>query len=496
MNYKFLLLVVGLLTLVSFSSSSAQVPQLINYQGKLTKSTGAPLDTTISMIFSIYADSAGTILKWTETQGAVVVEKGIFNVLLGSVNLIPDSVFNGSVRYLGVKVGGDPEITSRKPMVSVPYAYKSFEADTADFVRSGAGDNDWAFRITDTADTTLITGGKWGIARSGNTLYGNADSTHVNFGVACTTGASGYNYKYCTVGGGYDNTASGNRATVGGGEYNTASNSYATVGGGEHNTASNSYATVGGGNANTASYWYAIVGGGSGNTASGLNATVGGGFSNIASYDYATVGGGIYNTASGNYATVGGGWGNITSGQYSAIPGGHYDTLTANGHYSMAFGRGVYVNNAYRVIFFDGSYSGRLGLNRDDRDGGISYPIHVGTNTGNGNGAYLTAGGVWTNASSREFKENFQKLEGSEILDKLFSLDIYRWKYKGTDEEHIGPVAEDFYSAFATGTDNKYLASSDVSGVALRAIQELIALTKAQQEKIELLEKKVAELEK
>jgi hypothetical protein len=170
--------------------------------------------------------------------------------------------------------------------------------------------------------------------------------------------------------------------------------------------------------------------------------------------------------------------------------------LTGNAHYSMEFGRGVYVNNAYRVIFFDGSYSGRLGINRDDRDGGISYPIHIGTNTGNGNGAYLTAGGVWTNASSREVKENLEKLDGSEILSKLQSLDIYRWQYKGTDEEHIGPVAEDFYSAFATGTDNKYLSSLDVSGVALRAIQELIALTKAQQEKIELLEKKVAELEK
>jgi hypothetical protein len=160
------------------------------------------------------------------------------------------------------------------------------------------------------------------------------------------------------------------------------------------------------------------------------------------------------------------------------------------------FGRGVYVDNTYRVVFFDGRNSGKLGINRDDRDGGISYPIHVGTNTGNGNGAYLSATGVWTDASSREFKESFQKLDGNEVLNKLESLDIYRWQYKGTEEEHIGPVAEDFYSAFATGTDNKYLASSDVSGVALRAIQELITLTKAQQEKIELLEKKVAELER
>src|SRR3989337_4598466 len=133
MKSKYFLIVAGLM-LVLFSYSSAQVPQLINYQGKLTKVSGAPLDTTISMVFSIYADSAGTILKWTETQGAVAVEKGIFNVLLGNVNPIPDTVFNGNIRYLGVQVGGDPEITPRKPMVSVPYAYRS---------ATGAGDNDW-----------------------------------------------------------------------------------------------------------------------------------------------------------------------------------------------------------------------------------------------------------------------------------------------------------------------------------------------------------------
>jgi len=98
----------------------------------------------------------------------VAVEKGIFSVLLGSGNPIPDSVFDGNVRYLGTKVGNDPEMTPRKSIVSVAYAFKSLQADTADQVRKG--DKDWTFRVTDTADTTLITGGAWGIARSGNVL--------------------------------------------------------------------------------------------------------------------------------------------------------------------------------------------------------------------------------------------------------------------------------------------------------------------------------------
>lgn len=114
------------------TTSSAQVPQMINYQGKLTKANGAPLDTTIQMVFTIYADSNGTTSKWIESQEAVRVEKGIFNVLLGSVNPIPDSVFDGSIRYLGVRIVGDPEITPRKPIVSVPYAYTD-----GDWTKSG-----------------------------------------------------------------------------------------------------------------------------------------------------------------------------------------------------------------------------------------------------------------------------------------------------------------------------------------------------------------------
>ncbi|MCJ7458215.1 MAG: hypothetical protein MUP17_04405 [candidate division Zixibacteria bacterium] len=65
--------------LVMFCYSSAQVPHLINYQGKLTKANGTLLDSTVQMIFSIYADSNGTVLKWSEKQGKVVVDKGIFN---------------------------------------------------------------------------------------------------------------------------------------------------------------------------------------------------------------------------------------------------------------------------------------------------------------------------------------------------------------------------------------------------------------------------------
>jgi len=169
----------------------------------------------------------------------------------------------------------------------------------------------------------------------------------------------------------------------------------------------------------------------------------------------------------------------------------------------LAFGREVYVNNSYRVVFFDGSYSGRLGINRDDRDGGISYPIHVGTSTANGNGAHLTTGGVWTNGSSREFKENFQPLDGEGLLSKISNLPVEAWQFKDSDERHIGPVGEDFVQAFDVGTvredgtrDNMYLAAGDVAGVALAGVKELAQQNQELRRVIEELRQRIAELEK
>jgi len=278
---------------------------------------GTPIDGARNLTFRIYDDTTGGgTLQWSETQNGVQVGHGLFNVVLGkstALNLAFDKSY-----WLEVEVGG--EVMPRIRFTSVGYACR---ADTAYYAISGpwGGNNAWTFRVTDGADTTLTTGGGWGIARYGNVLHGNKDSTHVNLGVACTTGTSGENYRYCTVGGGSHNNASGDYATVGGGYGNTASEISATVGGGTFNSASDLYATVGGGVANTASALTTTVGGGNANTASGDRATVGGGIFNTASGICATVGGGTDNTASGKCATVGGGSLNTASGNYSFAAG-------------------------------------------------------------------------------------------------------------------------------------------------------------------------------
>jgi hypothetical protein len=172
---------------------------------------------------------------------------------------------------------------------------------------------------------------------------------------------------------------------------------------------------------------------------------------------------------------------------------------TANAAYNLVFGQDVdpSVTETHRVYFFGpgGSRpSGFLVINRLDGD----FPIHVGTpGGGNGNGARLTPAGVWTNASSRSFKERFVQYRPAEVLERIRQLPVEGYFYKGTEEYHISPMAEDFYRLFGTGareiieTDStgqlvrrpdpdvdKYLAASDVAGVALlgvKALDELIS---------------------
>jgi len=153
-------------------------------------------------------------------------------------------------------------------------------------------DNDWVVSTAigdGTEDTTLITGGNWGIFRDGNIGFGNACSTHVNLGVACTTGESGANRKYVTIGGGYGNHAENNTSTIAGGHQNKLSDYYGFIGSGYQNVGTNYCIVIGGGQTNLAAGYSAVVGGGILNKSIGYVATIPGGYANCDSADYSFV---------------------------------------------------------------------------------------------------------------------------------------------------------------------------------------------------------------
>lgn len=89
--------------------------------------------------------------------------------------------------------------------------------------------------------------------------------------------------------------------------------------------------------------------------------------------------------------------------------------------------------------------------------------------------ARVLIGGDLQVSSSRTAKENLVPVEPAEILARVAELPIREWSYKGSRDRHLGPVAEEFHAAFALGASERTLSPTDVSGVALAAIQGLQA---------------------
>ena len=189
-------LVATVIVFLSALAGNAEVPQLINYQGVLVDDDGARIDGVHSIQFSIYNSETGGEALWSETQNVVVTD-GLFHVLLGAVKLIPHSVFDGGDKYLSVKIGSEPEMTPRRRVVSVAYAYHSNEADSLDgygasaFVRSldGVTPDEGNIGLVEGANITIepdIENHRITISAEGG---GDGDITAVNAGNGLTGGA-------------------------------------------------------------------------------------------------------------------------------------------------------------------------------------------------------------------------------------------------------------------------------------------------------------------
>lgn len=109
-----------------------------------------------------------------------------------------------------------------------------------------------------------------------------------------------------------------------------------------------------------------------------------------------------------------------------------------------------------------------------------SYPIETGA------GAYVTAGGVWTNASSREFKKDIRPLRTDQAMETLTHLDPVTFKYKVDDEAHVGFIAEDVPDLVATG-DRKGLSAMDIVAVLTKVVQQQQKELSDQHEEIDAL---------
>jgi hypothetical protein len=101
----------------------------IAYQGRLADAAGAPLTGTYNMIFRLYTTATGGTPLWTEQwtgSNGVRVSDGLFNVMLGSLTTLPQSVIAGrSQLFLGITVGTDDEMQPRVQLGNVPFAVQA-----------------------------------------------------------------------------------------------------------------------------------------------------------------------------------------------------------------------------------------------------------------------------------------------------------------------------------------------------------------------------------
>jgi hypothetical protein len=216
--------------------------------------------------------------------------------------------------------------------------------------------------------------------------------------------------------------------------------------------------------------------------------TVGGGAGNVAGdgiNSFATVAGGNGNMASNDYSTVGGGFQNVVTGRGGVVPGGFLNEATAAqtfaaGTRAKATTVGSFIWADARNFDFAPSVANFFGVRAT---GGVGLTVAVDSGTGAVTQFCNLLPGVaaWQCTSDRDAKENFAPVDTRLVLDRLAAMPMTTWNFRGADPaiRNLGPTAQDFNAAFGLGIDDKSIASGNLHGVALAAIQGLNAKLEA-----------------
>jgi len=132
-NLVLVFMLVMLLTTVAW----AQMPEVLNYQAKLTNSAGEPLTGDHSFDFAIL-DNENTIL-WQTTESVVIsVEDGIYSVILGGDGMLPLDAWGinpfsaAHLTWLQVTVDGE-QLSPNQQILPVAYAHRANSAFCADY---------------------------------------------------------------------------------------------------------------------------------------------------------------------------------------------------------------------------------------------------------------------------------------------------------------------------------------------------------------------------
>jgi hypothetical protein len=99
--------------------AAAALNDVIPIQGRLTDNHGNPINGTRTVVLTLYDASSGGNVLCTDTDNVQAVN-GLFNF---SMDYCTAADLNGRAVWLGIKVGGDAEMTPRQEIFAVPYAW-------------------------------------------------------------------------------------------------------------------------------------------------------------------------------------------------------------------------------------------------------------------------------------------------------------------------------------------------------------------------------------
>ena len=222
------------------------------------------------------------------------------------------------------------------------------------------------------------------------------------------------------------------------------------------------------------------------------------------SYNTATGDGALYNNTTGRFNTANGleallnntdGDNNTAAGSFALIANTTGNNNTANGWYSLYSNTTGTYNMADGVDALysntTGSFNTAIGVGADVGSGDLTNATAIGhgavvdasnkVRIGNSSVTVIEGQVAYTFSSDRNKKENFQPIDGEEVLRKIRQFNLTSWNYIGQDAKtlrHYGPMAQDFYEAFGHDTIGTVgtptaINSGDMAGIMMIAIKTL-----------------------
>ncbi|TQD40278.1 tail fiber domain-containing protein [Haloflavibacter putidus] len=412
-----------------------------------------------SVAFGSYTEASGAA---STAMGSNTIASNLFSTAMGN--------YTKAEGYISTAIGNNTRALGPQSTAMGSYTKASGDYSTAMGYETKALGNrstamGWKTEAIDTAATAMGHKTKAsGYSSTAMGYYAQALGNH-STAMGLLTTASGYG---STAMGDYTQ-ASGNISTAMG-SFNVASGNNSTAMGNSTQASGNSSAAMG----------YGTVASGIRSTAMGTVTVASGDFSTA--MGYGTVASGSASTAmgrsskaTGDYSTVIGSYVNVTQegAMYLADHNRSYGTIdtrvTANRFYAR-FDNGYY-------LYTDGL-----------ADIGI-YMQH-GDNS-------------WSTISDKNKKENIKLAKGNYFIESIKKMPLGSWNYIGQDKKkyrHWGPMAQDFHKYFGEdgiGTigNDTTIASADIDGVMMIAIQQLGRENDSLKNKIAKLKKEMKQQE-